>query len=148
MVNGLEGMVKTFANCIGCHNCQSACPICYCRQCHYDSEVATPEPDSVYDKAGIRGGIAFPRDRIQFHTGRMAHMTLSCVSCGQCTDACPVFIPVASIFGYMADETQPVFEYRAGMNDGTPIPLRHFREDEHSQVKELLKGAKEEMHHE
>ncbi len=148
MVNGLEGMVKTFANCIGCHNCQSACPICYCRQCYFDSEVATPEPDSVYDKAGIRGGISFPRDRLLFHTGRMAHMTLSCVSCGQCTDACPVFIPVASIFGYMADEAQPVFEYRAGMNDGTPIPLRDFREDETPQVKELLKGAKEEMHHE
>ena len=148
MVNGLEGMVKTFANCIGCHNCQSACPICYCRQCYYDSEVATPEPDLLYDKAGIRGGTSFPRDRVLFHTGRMAHMTLSCVSCGQCTDACPVFIPVASVFGYMADETQAVFEYKAGVNDGMPIPLRHFREDEVPKVKELLKGAVEEMHHE
>lgn len=148
MVNGLEGMVKTFANCIGCHNCQSACPICYCRQCYYDSEVSTPEPDSVHDKAGIRGGISYPRDRILFHTGRMAHMTLSCVSCGQCTDACPVFIPVASVFGYMADEAQPVFEYKAGMNDGKPIPLRDFRENEGPLVNEIVKGAEVEMHHE
>lgn len=148
MVEGLEGMVRTFANCIGCHNCQSACPICYCRQCYYDSEVAVPEPDSVHDKAGIRGGISFPRDRVLFHTGRMAHMTLSCVSCGQCTDACPVFIPVASVFGYMADQVQTVFEYRAGVNDGMAVPLRRFQEDEPPLVKELLDGAKEEAHHE
>lgn len=148
MVNGLEAMVKTFANCIGCHNCQSACPICYCRQCYFDSEVSTPEPDSVHDKAGIRGGISYPRDRILFHTGRMAHMTLSCVSCGQCTDACPVFIPVASVFGYMADQAQPVFEYTAGKNDGMPIPLRDFRENEGPLVNDIVKGAEEEMHNE
>lgn len=148
MVQGLEGMVRTFANCIGCHNCQSACPICYCRQCYYDSEVAVPEPDSVHDKAGIRGGISFPRDRVLFHTGRMAHMTLSCVSCGQCTDACPVFIPVASVFGYMADQVQTVFEYRAGVNDGVAVPLRRFQEDETPLVKELLDGVNEEAHHE
>ena len=148
MVQGLEGMVTTFANCIGCHNCQSACPICYCRQCYYDSEVAVPEPDSVHDKAGIRGGISFPRDRVLFHTGRMAHMTLSCVSCGQCTDACPVFIPVASVFSYMADQVQTVFEYRAGVNDGIAVPLRRFQEDETPLIRELLKGANEEAHHE
>lgn len=148
MINGLEGMVKTFANCIGCHNCQSACPICYCRQCYFDSEVAVPEPASVREKAAIRGGVSYPRDRILFHTGRMTHMTLSCVSCGQCTDACPVFIPVASIFGYMADEAQPVFEYTAGKNDGKPIPLRDFREAEGPGVMDLLKGSGEEMKHE
>ena len=148
MIQGLEGMVTTFANCIGCHNCQSACPICYCRQCYYDSEVAVPEPDSVHDKAGIRGGISFPRDRVLFHTGRMAHMTLSCVSCGQCTDACPVFIPVASVFSYMADQVQTVFEYRAGVNDGIAVPLRRFQEDETPLIRELLEGANEEAHHE
>lgn len=148
MIQGLEGMVRTFANCIGCHNCQSVCPICYCRQCYYDSEVAVPEPDSVHDKAVIRGGISFPRDRVLFHTGRMAHMTLSCVSCGQCTDACPVFIPVASVFGYMADQAQPVFEYKAGVNDGVAVPLRRFQEDEGPLVKELLEETEEEKHHE
>jgi formate dehydrogenase subunit beta len=146
MVRGLDGMVNTFANCIGCHNCQSACPICYCRQCYFDSEVSVPEPEALHGKSEVRGGISFPRDRVLFHTGRMAHMTLSCVSCGQCSDACPVFIPVASVFGYMADEAQPVFEYEAGRNDGKPIPLRTYHEDEVPMVKELLKGSEEVLH--
>ena len=71
-------------------------------------------------------------------------MSLSCVSCGQCTDACPVSIPVADIFSYMAGLTQATFEYVAGRNDGEPLPLRHFKEDEVEKVHEIVKGAEEE----
>ncbi|MEN8208721.1 MAG: hypothetical protein ABFR50_05650, partial [Candidatus Fermentibacteria bacterium] len=35
-LHGFDGMLSVFANCIGCHNCQSACPICYCRLCYFD----------------------------------------------------------------------------------------------------------------
>jgi formate dehydrogenase subunit beta len=143
-LQGFEGLRKTFATCIGCHNCQSACPICYCRQCYFDSQVATPDAASLLDTASRRGGIAFPGNRVMFHTGRMTHMSLSCVSCGQCSDACPVSIPVADIFSYMAGITQPTFEYTAGRNDGEPLPLRHFREDEVEHVHEIVKSAEEE----
>jgi formate dehydrogenase subunit beta len=143
-LQGVEGLHKTFADCIGCHNCQSACPICFCRQCYFDSEVAKQDPNARLDAALERGGIAFPADRVMFHTGRMTHMSLSCVSCGQCSDACPVSIPVADIFSYMAGVTQPTFEYTAGRNDGEPLPLRHFREDEVPRVHEIVKRAEEE----
>lgn len=143
-LQGFEGLHKTFATCIGCHNCQSACPICYCRQCYFDSEVAGPDAVALLDTAIQRGGIAFPGNRVMFHTGRMTHMSLSCVSCGQCSDACPVSIPVADIFSYMAGLTQPTFEYTAGRNDGEPLPLRHFREDEVEHVHEIVKSAEEE----
>ena len=43
-LQGFEGLQKTFATCIGCHNCQSACPICYCRQCYFDSDTAKLDP--------------------------------------------------------------------------------------------------------
>jgi formate dehydrogenase subunit beta len=143
-LQGFDGLHATFADCIGCHNCQSVCPICYCRQCYFDSEVARPDPAALLDTAAQRGGIAFPGNRVMFHTGRMAHMSLSCVSCGQCSDACPVSIPVADIFSYMAGLTQPTFEYVAGRNDGEPLPLRQFREDELEKVHEIVKGAEEE----
>jgi formate dehydrogenase subunit beta len=143
-LQGFEGLHTTFADCIGCHNCQSACPICYCRQCYFDSEVAKLDAGALLDTALERGGIAFPGNRVMFHTGRMAHMSLSCVSCGQCSDACPVSIPVADIFSYMAGLTQPTFEYVAGRNDGEPLPLRHFREDEVERVAEIVKSAEEE----
>jgi formate dehydrogenase subunit beta len=138
----------TFADCIGCHNCQSACPICYCRQCYFDSEAAKPDPGAVMDTALRRGGMAFPANRVMFHTGRMAHMSLSCVSCGQCSDACPVAIPVADIFSYMAGLTQSTFDYVAGRDGGDPLPLRHFKEDEVAGVHEIVKSAEEEVAHE
>ena len=143
-LQGFDGLHATFSDCIGCHNCQSVCPICYCRQCYFDSEVAKKDPAALLDAALTRGGIAFPGDRVMFHTGRMAHMSLSCVSCGQCTDACPVAIPVADIFSYMAGLTQETFEYVAGLNDGEPLPLRQYREEEVEKVHEIVKGAEEE----
>ena len=143
-LQGFNGLHETFATCIGCHNCQSACPICYCRQCYFDSEVAKLDAAALLNTATKRGGLAFPGNRVMFHTGRMTHMSLSCVSCGQCSDACPVSIPVADIFSYMAGVTQPAFEYTAGRNDGEPLPLRHFREDEVPEVHEIVKSAEEE----
>ena len=143
-LQGFDGLRATFADCIGCHNCQSACPICYCRQCYFDSEAARPDPTALMDIALRRGGMAFPANRVMFHTGRMAHMSLSCVSCGQCSDACPVAIPVADIFSYMAGLTQATFDYVAGRDSGEPPPLRHFREDEVAGVHEIVKSAEQE----
>jgi formate dehydrogenase subunit beta len=147
-LQGFGGLRTTFAHCIGCHNCQSACPICFCRQCYFDSEVARPDARGLLDTAAARGGMAFPGSRVMFHTGRMVHMSLSCVSCGQCSDACPVAIPVADILSYMAGLTQTAFEHVAGRKDGKPLPLRHFREDELEKVHEIVKSAeKEEVAH-
>ena len=143
-LQGFDGLSATFADCIGCHNCQSVCPICYCRQCFFDSEASRQDAASILDASIERGGVAFPGNRVMFHTGRMTHMSLSCVSCGQCSDACPVSIPVADIFSYMAGLTQPTFEYTAGKSDGEPLPLRHFKEKEVEKVHEIVKGAEEE----
>jgi formate dehydrogenase subunit beta len=143
-LQGFDGLRTTFADCIGCRNCQSACPICYCRQCYFDSEMAKPDPAAVMDIALRRGGMAFPANRVMFHTGRMTHMSLSCVSCGQCSDACPAGIPVADVFSYIAGLTQSTFDYVAGRDGGEPLPLRHFEEDEIAGVHEIVKSAEEE----
>lgn len=143
-ISGFDGLLSVFADCIGCHNCQSACPICYCRLCYFDSETAEQDADALITTAEKRGGVSLPPDRIMFHTGRMTHMSLSCVSCGQCSDACPVSIPVAEVFSYVADQTQRTFEYSAGRNDGNPLPLRQFMKSELPGIHELVKDAEAE----
>ncbi len=139
MVEGLDSLLTTFANCIGCHNCMAVCPICYCRKCYFDSEVAKFTSDNYLLRAEKRGGLRFPPDTLLFHSGRMSHMTLSCVSCGMCEDACPVSIPVAQIFSYVADKTQRAFEYQPGKDIGEPLPLKDYKEEEHQEIKELAK---------
>lgn len=141
MVEGFKNLTETFANCIGCHNCSSSCPICYCRQCYFDSSVAKPNSDIVMMRAEDRGAVSLPLDRIMFHTGRMAHMSLSCVSCGLCSDACPVNIPVAKIFSYVASQTQKTFEYSAGASAGDALPMKEYRLDELGELGELVKSA-------
>jgi formate dehydrogenase subunit beta len=141
MVEGFENLAETFSNCIGCHNCGSACPICYCRQCYFETSVSKPNSDVIMLRAEDRGAVSLPLDRIMFHTGRMAHMSLSCVSCGLCSDACPVNIPVAKIFSYVASETQKTFEYEAGASLGDALPMKEYKLDELGELGELVKNA-------
>ncbi len=141
MVEGFDSLRDTFTHCIGCHNCRSVCPICYCRQCYFDSESAKSETDMMLKNAKKRGAITFPLDRIVFQVGRMSHMSLSCVSCGLCTDACPVSILVADIFSYVADNTQKQFGYKSGEDKAEPIPLKTFQLQEVGGIKELVKDA-------
>jgi len=63
-------------------------------------------------------------------------MSVSCVSCGSCEDACPMSIPVAQIFSMTADETQGIFDYVAGRNIDEPIPLKTYEEDELHEVED------------
>ena len=141
MVEGLDNLVQTFAKCIGCHNCMSVCPICYCRQCYFDSEVSKFTSDNYLLRAEKRGAIRFPTDIILFHTGRMSHMSLSCVSCGMCEDVCPTSIPVAQIFSYVADKTQKAFEYQPGRDTGEPLPLKEYKEEELQELKKLVNDS-------
>jgi formate dehydrogenase (coenzyme F420) beta subunit len=140
-VRGFEGMLTVFADCIGCRNCRAACPICYCRLCYFDSETAKPDPGAFLDAAAVRGGVSLPANRLLFHIGRMTHMSLSCVSCGQCSDACPADIPVADVFSLVGHGTREAFEYVAGRNDGVPLPLRTFLKTELAGIRELVRDA-------
>ncbi len=140
-VEGLDSLIETFSKCISCHNCMSVCPICYCRQCYFDSAVSKFTSDNYLHRAEKRGGLRFPPDNILFHSGRMSHMSLSCVSCGMCEDACPVSIPVAQIFSYVSDKTQKAFEYQSGRNIGEPLPLKDYKVKELQEIKKLVNDS-------
>jgi formate dehydrogenase (coenzyme F420) beta subunit len=139
--DGFSNLQETFAHCIGCHNCSSVCPICYCRQCYFDSATSKPNSDFKMIRAQKKGALAFPLDRLMFHVGRMSHMSLSCVSCGLCSDACPVDIPVANIFSFVGSETQKTFEYEAGASAGDALPMRDYKLDELGELSKLVDSA-------
>lgn len=138
---GLDNLKETFANCIGCHNCNSVCPICYCRQCYFDSVANKPNSDFIKIRADKKGALGYPQDKIMFHVGRMAHMSLSCINCGLCSDACPVEIPVAKIFSYTGAQTQEAFDYIAGNSVGDALPMRDYKVEELGELKDLVKSV-------
>ncbi len=133
-VIGLDNLLVAFSNCIGCHNCQSVCPICYCRQCYFESEKMKLSPDDYLIRAETKGSFRFLPDTLLFHLGRMTHMTLSCVGCGSCEDACPMSIEVAQIFSMVGDRAQEVFNYIPGKSTEEPLPLKVYEEDEFNEV--------------
>ncbi len=141
-VAGLDKLLDIFSRCINCHNCMRVCPICYCRQCYFESEKVKYPPQDYLARAEKQGALRFLPDTLLFHIGRMSHMTLSCISCGTCEDACPMEIPVAQVFSLVAEETQELFDYRPGASIDEPIPLATYREEEFQEVEYSPKQEK------
>ncbi len=127
---GFAKLLEFFAKCIGCHNCRDACPICYCKECFFDSPVFEFEPHKYVDWARRKGALRLPTDTILFHLTRLNHMISSCVSCGACAEACPNQIELTKIFPRVADDVQAIFNYVAGKDVKEELPLATFREDE------------------
>ena len=86
------------------------------------------------DELDQRGGLRLPVGTIYYHVGRMLHVSLSCVGCGMCSDACPVNIPVASIFTRLAGSVQGMFDYLAGRDAEEKIPTSTFEAEELKEV--------------
>lgn len=131
---GLEKLASTFAPCIGCHNCRDMCPVCYCRECVFDSQTFCFEADKYLDWASRKGALRVPTDTMLFHLTRMNHMGTSCVGCGQCQEACPNDVPVFRLFRLIASKVQPVFSYVPGRSVDEPLPLTTFKEAEFEKV--------------
>lgn len=129
-VKGSENLLETFSNCINCHNCMRVCPVCYCRQCYFDSDAFNLPPENFIARAEKKGSLRLPAETLIFHIGRMSHISHSCVSCGTCEDACPMDIPIAQIFSLVADKTQKVFDYKPGRNKEEPLPTVVYQEEE------------------
>jgi len=140
-IKGIDRLLQAFSTCINCHNCMRVCPICYCRQCHFDSDKMKFSFDDYITRAEARDGLRIPTDMLLFHIGRMLHMSLSCVSCGMCEDACPMAIPVSQIFTLVGDKNQEAFDYVPGRNIDEPLPLTTFEEEEFLEVEQSYAGA-------
>lgn len=135
-VGGIDNLTDAFSQCINCHNCMRVCPLCYCQQCYFDSDRMKHPPEDYLQRAESKDSLRFPPDTILFHIGRMMHMTLYCVSCGACEDACPMSIPVSQIYGMVAQDTQELFGYVPGKDPQELRPLATFIETELGEVEE------------
>jgi formate dehydrogenase subunit beta len=129
-VNGWENLLSVFSTCINCHNCMRVCPLCYCRECFFESPTFEFDSEKYLLWAKRKGSIKMPRDTTLFHLGRMSHMATSCVGCGLCEQACPSNIPLLKIFKTVSYDAQQIFKYVPGRDLEEPLPLTTFKEDE------------------
>ena len=132
--DSLEKLGQYLGNCINCYNCRVACPVCYCRECVFVTDVFDHDPLQYVDWARRKGAIKMPTDTVFYHLTRMVHMSTSCVGCGQCSNACPNDVPVVELFRTVALRTQSAFGYEPGQRLEDKPPLSEFREKEFEEV--------------
>ena len=135
-IGSADKLLAFFSTCIKCHNCMGACPICYCRECFFESPTFEFEADRYLKWADKKGTIRMPTDTLLFHLTRMNHMLLSCVGCGICEEACPNDIPIFKVFRTFGHNVQQIFKYVPGRDLEEELPLSTFKEDELKDVGE------------
>lgn len=131
-----EDITGVFAACIRCHNCMTACPICYCKTCVFKTHIYDHDPMQYMMWSQQKGAYRMPADSMLFHLTRLNHMVLSCVGCGMCTEACPSDLPVGSVFRAIGQRVQATFDYLPGRNLEEQLPLITFKADEWTEVGE------------
>lgn len=129
-VNGMDKFLATFSACIRCHNCMNACPICYCKECVFNSSIFEHSSDQYLKLAERKGALRMPSDTLMFHLTRLSHMATSCVGCGLCESACPSHLPVSSLFSLIGSDLQEMFQYEPGSNASEEPPVTTFKEEE------------------
>ncbi len=131
---GLDNLLPIFDSCTGCHNCRVACPICYCKECLFDSSTFEWDAESYLGQADRKGALRMPADNLLYHLTRLYHVGASCVGCGLCQDACPNNISIFQIFHLVGSQVQKTFDYVPGRSLEEELPLVVFSEDELSEV--------------
>ena len=121
---------KAVERCIGCHGCSKACPVCYCRLCFFDSGAEEHAPSHYETELDKMGYSQVTPDTLFYHLVRLFHIGISCVGCGQCSDVCPVNIPLWNISLKAGEEVQKAFDYLPGRDIEEGIPFITFKPEE------------------
>ncbi len=132
----MDKLGEYLSGCVNCYNCRVACPVCYCKECVFLTDVFDHKPWQYMGWAEKSGMLRMPTDTAFFHLTRLAHMSTACVGCGQCSNACPNDIPVMELFRTVAARTQKAFEYVPGRDPNEAPPLAVFKEKEFGELTE------------
>ncbi|MGD9116901.1 MAG: Coenzyme F420 hydrogenase/dehydrogenase, beta subunit C-terminal domain [Dehalococcoidia bacterium] len=125
---------KLFEKCIGCRNCSKVCPACYCHVCFFDSGGDEHEPkyyETQMERNGYGQVLPVP---IFYQLIRLFHVSLTCTGCGQCSDVCPVDIPLWAIALKTGGAVQESFDYLPGRDLEESLPILAFKPDEFAAV--------------
>lgn len=125
----IDEFQKLIGTCLNCYNCRTACPVCYCKECVFLTDIFSHMPETLLNRADKKGMIKLPTDTTMFHMTRMAHMSHACVGCGQCSSVCPSDIPVAEIFKVISKDTQDFFGYVPGKDIDENIPYLNYKKE-------------------
>jgi formate dehydrogenase subunit beta len=127
----LEDLAEYLSDCVNCYNCRVACPVCYCKECVFNTDVFEHKPWQYLGWAKRKGSLKLPTDTVFYHLTRMAHMSTACIGCGHCSNACPNGVEVMELFRTVAAKTQADFDYMPGLSLDQAPPLTVFKEDEY-----------------
>lgn len=130
-----DSLVEVFKDCIRCDNCRDVCPICYCKECYFETPLGDLKTDEMLHQAATKGILRIPPDILFYHLTRNLHVAAGCVECGACEEACPRDIPLLAIWKSLSGDVQALFEYVSGMIKDEPLPLVGFKESELEEVK-------------
>lgn len=126
----VSSLLDQFARCKRCYNCRAECPICFCNECIFLTNIFHHEPNDYIQWASRKGALRMPYDTLLFHLTRLNHMSFSCVGCGQCSSACPNNLPVFELFQFVGKEVQKIFDYAPGQKNEVEPPILTFHEKE------------------
>jgi formate dehydrogenase subunit beta len=96
-----ETISKETGRCMKCYACIDHCPVCVTIADKFKT------PDQM-----VRAGF-IPADPM-FHLRRFAHISDSCINCGQCEECCPSEIPLALFSHAIRTEGDKFFEPKLG----------------------------------
>ncbi len=99
--NMWETIGKETSRCIKCYSCIENCPVCF-------TAADALRKGSIM----VKPGELSPNP--MFHMRRFAHISDSCINCGQCEELCPMDIPLALFSHAVRVEGDATFEPKLG----------------------------------
>lgn len=99
-----------FDRCIKCYGCRDICPVCFCNVC-------TLEEDALIKTGNL------PPENPMFHLTRAIHMAGRCIDCNLCTEVCPAYIPLRTLYKRVAEIITDEFGYITGEPGEGKSPL-------------------------
>jgi len=95
------------SRCIKCYSCIENCPVCL------------PVAKEFRNSLMVTSGEIPPNP--MFHLIRFAHVSDSCINCGQCEELCAMDIPNALFMHALQTEMEKMFGFTPGVNMDLPV---------------------------